>query len=132
MLTRAYTPADFPTFSKWWEVRDGMPFSERLMPVTSVVVEHDERPIAICSMYVSMGREMADIAWIAATPDATSELRREAIKQGLRHLEYWAKELGCLMLFAESGHPAIMECYKETGFKLGDDRAQHFFKRVGN
>lgn len=106
---------DFKTVNKWRVKRGLTQVSLSEMPSVGIIAKESYKAIAMGFIRQCEGR-VGILDSIITDPDATSELRHEALDQIFNQVQELAKAMGLLMLMGTSVDAGTIERSKKVGF----------------
>lgn len=114
---------------EWWEKHKFPVLDIDFLPETFFTVEVGEE--VLYGMFVY--RTDSKLAWIAfpiSNPDLTKEEKKGGLEFLINGITEILKESGFKYIFTTSPLPVVQEALLNTGFNLGDEKANHYLKKI--
>lgn len=123
------TAKDFEVLQSFWLAKGLPEVPLAHVPEFGVVIEEHDN--IICGAYlVKSDAGIASIAYLAANPSVSKDLRHHALSKLLFELTVLARELGFSIICAATNVPALQKRYEEFGLTKTDENVTHYVGRV--
>lgn len=118
----------YPTMVDWWKGNNFEIVSPSLLPNNTFVAYNSENIPVYSMCFYNTDSNLAWIGWQLKNPNTTKEQRGDSLTRLFEHIQIYAKDLGYQVLFTTSDTKPIVNIINRLGYKVGDEKVNHYLK----